>query len=328
MPSRRRLIAASVSAGFAAAVGWPGNRARAQRAKSMRMIVGFPPGGSIDYVARLIAEQMKSDASIIVDNRPGAGGRIALQALKGAAADGSVLLLTPGDQLTLFPHIYRNLGYVPSRDFTPVTTVCRTGYLITAGPMLPPETKTLADFLAWCRANPKQASYGTAGAGTRPHFLGVLLARAAGVELTHVPYKGGAEVVPEVLAGRLPIMISTPSVALPQIRAGGLRALATTAPRRGPALPDVPTVKEAGFAALEAAEWFGVLVPAGTPAEIVNSLNAALQQSLKTDKVIAGMEKMSLEVAATSPAELASMITSDTERWAQVVKASGFEPLD
>jgi tripartite-type tricarboxylate transporter receptor subunit TctC len=328
MPSRRRLIAASLSAGFAAAVGWPGNRARAQLAKSMRMIVGFPPGGSIDYVARLITEQMKGDASIIVDNRPGAGGRIALQALKGAAADGSVLLLTPGDQLTLFPHIYRNLGYAPLRDFVPVTTVCRTGYLITAGPMLPAEAKTPADFVAWCRANPKLASYGTGGAGTRPHFLGVLLARAAGIALTHVPYKGGAEIIPDLVAGRLPIMISTPSVALPQIRGGALRALATTTPRRAPVLPDVPTVAEAGFPDVEATEWFGILVPAGTPAEIVNSLNAALHQSLKTDKVIAGMEKMSLEVASTSPAELASMITTDTERWALVVKASGFEPLD
>ena len=193
MPNRRRFVASSsaaaVSAGLVALPAW-GQANIISR--SARIMVGFPAGSSPDVVARLLAEHMKGYApSVIVDNRPGAGGRLPLEALKGAERDGSVMVLTPGDQVALFPHVYAKLVYDALRDFAPVSTVCTVQFLLTIGSLVPADVKTVGDFVAWCRANPKLASYGSPGEGTRPHFMAASLARSAGVPMTHVPYKGG-----------------------------------------------------------------------------------------------------------------------------------------
>jgi tripartite-type tricarboxylate transporter receptor subunit TctC len=330
MITRRDFITASAATGLACALPSLAPQARAQIiAKNARMLVGFPPGGSVDVVARLLIDQMKGYASsMIIDNRPGAGGRIALDALKGSDADGSVLILTPGDQITLFPHVYKKLGYDPLRDFMPVSTVCSVQFLVTVGPMVPANVKTLADFVEWCRANPKLATYGTPGAGSRPHFLGVTLARAAGFEFVHLPYKGGAPAIQDLLGGQIPATISVISNALPHVQSGSLRALATTAPQRNALLPEVPTAREAGYAGLEAVEWFGVLVPANTPAHIVTALNGAIHQALKTEAFQGGLAKQSFDTAGSSSSDLVQHIKSDSARWSEVVKASGFKPLD
>ena len=241
----------------------------------------FPPGGSLDVVARLLVEHMKGYApSLIVDNRPGAGGRIALEALKSGEPDGSLLALTPGDQVTLFPHVYQKLSYDTLRDFVPVTTVCTFPFLLAIGPMVPSNVTTLAQFIEWCRANPKLATYGSPGAGTRPHFLGVTLARAAGIEFVHLPYKGGAPAIQDLLGGQIPATISVFANAFPHVQSGSLRALAITAPQRSPLLPNVPTAREAGYPGMEAVEWFGLFAPAKTPIDIVSALHAAVQQAL------------------------------------------------
>jgi tripartite-type tricarboxylate transporter receptor subunit TctC len=330
MITRRHFVTASASTGIACALPGLARQARAQVvAKNARMLVGFPAGGSIDVVARLLVDQMKGyAASMIVDNRPGAGGRIALDTLKGGDADGSMIILTPGDQITLFPHVYKKLGYSPLQDFIPVSTVCTVQFLLTVGPMVPAHVKTLADFVEWCRANPKLATYGTPGAGSRPHFLGVTLARGAGFEFVHLPYKGGAPAIQDLLGGQIPATISVISNALSHVQSGGLRALATTAPRRSSLLPEVPTVREAGYPGLEAVEWVGVFVPANTPAHIVTGLNGAIHQALKTDTFQAGLAKQSFDIAGSSPSDLVQLIKSDTQRWAEVVKASGFKPID
>jgi tripartite-type tricarboxylate transporter receptor subunit TctC len=329
MSSRRRFLIAG-GIGTIAPWSWLGKSATAQTiAKHARLIVGFPPGGAPDVVARLIAEQMRPYApSLTVDNRPGAGGRIALEALKGSEADGSVMALTPVDQLALFPHLYSRLSYSPLMDFAPVTAVCSVQFLLVVGPRVPPHVRSPAEFIAWCRDNPQSAAYGTAGAGTHPHFLGVTLANAAGIKLIHVPYKGGASAVQDVIGGHLAACISTIGTLLPGIRNGSLRAIATTAPQRRPALPDVAAFREAGYPALESEERFGIIVPARTPADAVATLHKTIRQALKTESVEAGFAKLALDPVESSPAEFARLIASETQRWAEIVKASGFKPMD
>jgi tripartite-type tricarboxylate transporter receptor subunit TctC len=292
-----------------------------------RMLVGVTPGGSLDMVARLLVNEMKSysSSSFVVDNRPGAGARVAMEVLKGSATDGSVMILTPATQVVLFPHVYKTLGYDALKDFAPVTPVCNTSLLLTVGPRVPGAVKTLTDFIVWCRANPKEASYATAGAGSTLHFTGMMLARAAGFEFVHVPYPGPGG-VQDVLAGQVATSIYPIGTPLPYVQTGSLRALATTGPLRSPLLPDVPTVRELGYPQLELTEWFGVLLPAKTPAEIVNNLNLAIREVLKTDAFKAGLAKLAYEPAGASPSDFAKLIKSDFDRRGPIVKASGFTP--
>ena len=328
MPTRRRFTALSSAAAFSGFFVPSSGRADLV-SRPARIMVGFPAGASPDFVARVLAEYVKGYApSIIVDNRPGAGGRLPLDALKGGERDGSLMVLTPGDQVALFPHVYANLSYDALRDFAPVSTVCLVQFLWVVGPLVPAEVKTLSDFVAWCRANPKLASYGSPGEGTRPHFMGVSFARAAGVEMTHVPYKGGPPVVQDLLAGQIAAGVIVVSNVLPHIQSGKLRALATTAPKRASILPDVPTAREAGYPAAEGVEWFGLFVPAGTPAEIVSGLNASVRKALDVDAVKTSFAKQSFEPRACTPAELTQLIKSNLESWAATVKASGFKPMD
>jgi tripartite-type tricarboxylate transporter receptor subunit TctC len=293
------------------------------------LMVGLPAGGAPDGVARLIAERMKGYAqSLIVDNRPGAGGRIALEMLKGSEADGSVMMLAPVDHLALYPHIYSRLNYKPLEDFAPVSTVCSVQFLLAIGPRVPASVKTLADFIVWCRDNPRAAAYGTAGVGTHPHFLGVTLAAAAGFAFLHAPYKGAVMAVHDMLGGHLAACISTIGTLLPNVQSGALRALATTAPQRSLALPDVPTFREEGYRTVESLERFGIVVPARTPNDTVSALHRGIRQALETDPVRAGLARLSLDRTESSPAEFAQLIASETRRWGEVVRDSGFKPID
>ena len=209
-------------------------------------MVGFPAGGPSDVIARLLAEQMKAYASsTIVENRPGAGGRVVMDVLKNSAADGSVMVLTPAVAVALYPHVYKSLSYNPQQDFAPVTTISTTSMLIAIGPLVPSTVKTLADFIAWCRSNPNQSSYGSPGAGSPLHFLGVMLSRAANFEYLHVPFQGTAPSIQSLLGSQIASCISPIGSFVPHVRAGTLRALATTGAQRSPLLPDVPTVAEA-----------------------------------------------------------------------------------
>jgi tripartite-type tricarboxylate transporter receptor subunit TctC len=330
MLSRRSFFTTSASAGLACAFGGFAATARAQiLARNARLLVGFPPGGSLDVVARLLVEHMRGYASsIIVDNRPGAGGRIALEALKAGEPDGSILALTPGDQVTLFPHVYQRLNYDALRDFVPVTTVCTFPFLLAVGPMVPASVTTLGEFIDWCRANPRLATYASPGAGTRPHFLGAALARAAGFEFVHLPYKGGAPAMQDLLGGQIPAAISVFSNAYPHVQSGSLRGLAITAPQRSALLPNVPTAREAGYPGMEAVEWFGLFLPAKTPADLVNSLHSSVQLALQTDPVKSGLARQSFDAVAASRSDFAALIRADTERWGEIVKASGFKPIE
>ena len=325
MLSRRRFVAAAAGAG--ASIAAP-RRAHSQVVgKLTRMIVGFAPGGSSDVTARLLVDQMRGYAStIIIDNRPGAGGRIAVETAKAGAPDGSVLLLSPASMIVLYPHLYKPLGYDPVQDLIAVTTVCAFPFVLSVGPLVPRDVRTLADFIQWCKANPKLASYGTSGAGSMLHFAGMMLARAANFDFTHVPYKGASPALQDLLGGQVASTVGVLGIALPHIQAGNLRALAMTGATRSSFLPDVPTLTEAGFPGLEITEWQGLFVPAKTPPPVVHALNRSVRDALDTAEVKAGLIKLSFEAGGTSPEQFADIVRADIARWEPIVKASGFTP--
>jgi len=325
MLSRRRFVAAAAGAG--ASIAAP-RRAHSQVVgKLTRIIVGFAPGGSSDVTARLLVDQMRGYAStIIIDNRPGAGGRIAVESAKAGAPDGSVLLLSPASMIVLYPHLYKPLGYDPVQDLIAVTTVCAFPFVLSVGPLVPRDVRTLADFIQWCKANPKLASYGTSGAGSMLHFAGMMLARAANFEFTHVPYKGASPALQDLLGGQVASTVGVLGIALPHIQAGNLRALAMTGATRSSFLPDVPTLTEAGFPGLEITEWQGLFVPAKTPPPVVHALNRSVRDALDTAEVKAGLIKLSFEAGGTSPEQFADIVRADIARWEPIVKASGFTP--
>jgi tripartite-type tricarboxylate transporter receptor subunit TctC len=328
MMTRRQLLTAS-AAGFAFnATGLVPSGFAQLGGKTARMLVGFPAGGNADFVARLLANDMKGASSaVIVENRSGASGRLALESLKSSAADRKTMILTPAATIVLFPHIYKSLKYDPFADFIPVTAVCSFPYLLTVGPMVPGQVKTLADFIDWCRANPRLATHGTSS-GTPMHFTGVMLARIAGFGFIQVPYQGAAAIVQDLLGGQIAAAIVPIDVPLPHIQSGKFRVLATTGPQRSTLLPEVPTIKEAGYPSLEFVDWLGVFLPAKTPAETIHNLNSTIRKVLSKEETKAAFTKISYEIAGASQADFARLIKSDFERWGPIVKASGYKPED
>ncbi|NOJ41900.1 hypothetical protein HCN58_20310 [Bradyrhizobium sp. WSM 1791] len=325
MITKRALMSLACAGGLAAI--FPDPRTASAQTVS-RMLVGFGAGGAIDVIARMLVEGMKDySPAFIVDNRPGAGGRLALAALKNSPADGTVMILAPASNFAVFPHVYKKLGYDAFRDFVPVTTVCSFPFLITVGPMVPAEVRTLADFAKWCAANPKQATYGTAAAGSMLHFTGVTLAKANRFEFVHLPY-GGPGGIQDLIGGRIAATIYPIGTALPHVQSGAIRALATTGPQRSSRLPDVPTVREAGYAALEASEWFGVFVPANTPAAPVNRLNNAIRIVVNAKPFKAALAELAVDPAGETPNEFAQLVKADFDRWGPIVRASGFTLID
>lgn len=317
----------------AAGALWPlaGTRLQAQTLpKTVRILVGFPPGGSADLLARALAQQLTGyGAQVIVDNKPGAGGRIALEQLKNAEADGSVLAVTPASMMVVYPHIYRQLSYQPLQDFAPVVKLGAAQFVVTVGPQVPASVKRMADFVAWAKATPHLASYGSSGAGSIPHFTGVALGKAAGIELTHVAYKGAAPAMTDLLGGQVAANVGVISNTLPHIQSGKLRALAVSGPVRSALLPDVPTLAEVGLSAAQATEWFGVFVPARASTEAVNRLHAAVREALQAKALQEALTKASFEVGAgESVKEFSLQLQTDLKRWGDVVKMSGFTPED
>lgn len=324
--TRRELLKALAASVAFSATGSLSRGIARSRIKTAYIMAGFTPG-LLDGMARLVAGQMKDFAeTFVVETRPGAAGRLAVEAVKAADADGSVMLIAPLGFMTLYPHVYKTLKYEP-RDFTPVTTVGYTPTLVTVGPKIPADVRTLADFVAWCRANPKQATYGTAGVGNTLHFIGAMLGRSESFEFLHIPYQGNAA-IQDLLKGEIASAIMPIGSSLGLVQSRDLRALATTGPRRSSFLPDVPTMAEAGYPALEDLTRYGFFVPAKTSADTVERLNSAIQEALRADEVKSGMAKMSVEIDSISMSDLAQLIRSESERWKAIVQATGFTPTD
>jgi tripartite-type tricarboxylate transporter receptor subunit TctC len=317
---RRQL--ASLAAFAAASLAAPA--LLAQDRATMRILVGFPPGGSADVIARLLAEKMRTTLgqNVIVDNKPGAGGRVALGEVKRAAPDGNTMVLSPSGALVIQPWLYQNLGYDPVKDFTPISRVSTFDFAITAGPGAP--QGDIKAVMAWMKANPAKANYATSGAGSVPHFAGQLLAQATGVTMTHVAYKGGAPAAQDLIGGQVPLMVDTASETIEHHRAGKVRILAVTGESRSKSLPEVPTLKESGIN-VTADAYFGLYGPAGMSAETVARINRAVAEALRGQEVQDKITSFGLVTNYAGPAELAAMQAEQLKRWEAPIKASGFK---
>lgn len=297
--------------------------ALAQDKSTLKILVGFPPGGSVDVVARLIADHMRStlDQNVIVDNKPGAAGRVALGEARRAAPDGNTLVLAPSGALVILPWATKNLGYDPMKDFTPVARVTTFDFAVTAGPAAP--AGDLKGVLAWMKANPGKANYATSGAGTVPHFAGLLLGQVSGVPMTHVPYKGGAPAAQDLIGGQIPLMVDTPSETLEHHKAGKVRILAVTGENRSAALPDVPTVRESGVDFVADA-FFGLYGPAGMASDRTRKISDAVGKALASPEVQGKIRALALTPSYAGPQALATTQATHLKRWEAPVKASGY----
>jgi tripartite-type tricarboxylate transporter receptor subunit TctC len=319
---RRHLI---LSAG---ALALPTALVRAQALDAPKFLYGFPAGSSGDITARRVAEKVAGTAyaknAALVENKPGAGGRLALEALKAAPADGSVLCMTPFSALAIYPHVYKKLSYDPFADFVPVSMSAVMHHGLAVGPLVPASVKTVKDFLAWAKANPNEASYGSPGAGSTPHFLGALLGLNAGVDLKHVPYRGSVPGITDVVGGQLAAMVTPAGDFLSYHKAGKLRLLATSGKARLPFSADVPTFAEEGFGDITLEEWFGFFAPAKTPAPVVAAASSAINAALADKAVIDGLGVVGLIAQGSSGEALTKSLRAENERWGPLVKKIGF----
>ncbi|WP_083944779.1 MULTISPECIES: tripartite tricarboxylate transporter substrate-binding protein [unclassified Variovorax] len=325
MSSRREFLAQTSVATTLAAFAAP---LLAQGTKPLRLVIGFPAGVLTDNVARLIADGMKGayPAGTIVENKTGAGGRIAAEFVKRADADGSTLLLTPLFTFTLYPHVYRNLSYDPLKDFKPVAAVASFDYALTVGPSVPNSVKTLPEFIQWCREDEKRNQYGIPAAGSTPQFIGDLLAGATGVPFSAVAYKGGAPLLQDLIGGQIPAIIDPLPNAFEYHKAGRLRVLTVFSERRSPLLPDIPAIGEYKMGQLAARELFGVFVPATVSDSHVATLRTQLAASVDNSK--GGFARMLVNAESMGTSDLTAFTQKETERWKSVVLASGFKAVD
>jgi len=301
--------------------------ALAQALDQVKIMYGFPAGSAGDSVARRVAEKIGgtpySKNPGYVENRPGAGGRIAVEALKNSPPDGSVLTLAPVSALSVYPYIYPKLSYKPE-DVTQVSIGAIMFHGLAVGPAVPAEVKTLKDFLAWAKANPDQASYGSPGAGSMPHLLGALLGLRSGVALKHVPYRGTVPSITDLVGGQIAAAMNPSGDYLQYMKSGRVRVLATSGKQRSPYLPDVPTFTELGYPDVTSEEWFGFFAPAKTPAATIAAANAAITAALKDKSVVDSLALVGLVAHGSTPQAMAADQKAEYERWGPLVKQIGF----
>jgi tripartite-type tricarboxylate transporter receptor subunit TctC len=326
MSTRRAFVAAGAGAAIALCVP----RARAQVAgpvirKPVRIVVGFPAGGGTDIIARILADRLRGPyaATVIVENKPGGAARVAIDAIKNAEPDRSEILFTPDFPITVYPHSFRSLSYDPPRDLVPVAPVASGSLTYNVGPAVPDRVTSLADFVAWCKANPDKALYATTAAGGTPHLVGVMFAAAAGVKMTPVHYRGGAPALQDLVGAHVPASINPMSEALTIAQSGRLRILAVSSTRRSKFLADVPTIREAGYDVV-VDTWLGAFLPAKASPQIVQALSAAIADAVKSPEMVESLAKIGSEPRFQPPDAFAATVAADTARWAPVVKASGF----
>ncbi len=289
-----------------------------------KIITGFPPGGTLDALARRVAERMRDRyaSTVLVDNKPGAGGQIGILTLRDSPADGSTLLVTPSSMLSIYPYTYPKLRYSLD-DLAPVSLGAMMDHGIAVGPGVPASVRTLADFLAWASAHPAEANYGNPGAGSMPHMVGVLLSQMAKVELRSIPYRGTVPGVQDLLGGQIPAFWGPIGDYLQHIKPGTLRVLATAGARRSPFLPQVPTLQELGYP-LKVHEWYGFFLPRKASPETVQRASEALRAGLAHPEVIEYGKQYGLEVRSSTPAELGQMLRADADQWRGLIRQTGF----
>lgn len=324
MTTRRAFTQSLLGSAALSAFGLP-LAAMAQGSLDMaKILVGFPPGGTTDTLSRRVADKLRGGyaGNVIIENKPGAGGQIAISALKAAPADGSVLLLTPSSMLSVYPFTYAKLPYTLD-DLAPVSVGCFFSHGFGVGPAVPMSVKTVKDFLAWAKANPDKANYGSPAAGSIPHLTAALLNKLTKSNLSHVPYRGSAPGIQDLLGGQISAMCSPVGDYLQHVKGGKLRLLATSGPQRSPFTPDVPTFKEQGID-IAVREWYGFFLPAKATPEARRRAAAYLQPALNSKDLIDSMAQVGMEVQSSTPDQLAAWMKADAEQWRGFVKEIGF----
>lgn len=317
--SRSRLLRGVAALACAAAL--PVGAADPYPVKPVKLVVPFPPGGPTDImgrtVAQILTERLKQP--VVVENKPGAGGNVGTDAVAKAPSDGYTLVLSAVSSLAIAPSLYAKLPFDVSRDFTPVTRVGFTRGAIVAHPSAPFDD--LKGLIAYAKANPGKLTYGSSGIGTANHLAGEMLQAAAGIDMQHVPYKGTAPLVQDLLGGQLPLSIeSSLSSAAANIRSGKLKGIAIITAKRSPLLPDLRTVAEQGYPAFDVPIWFGLLGPAGLPKEVVGALHAAVVEGLKAPAVVERFAQIGAEPAPNTPEQFAEYIRAEGARWGKVIR--------
>jgi tripartite-type tricarboxylate transporter receptor subunit TctC len=292
-----------------------------------RIVVGFAAGAGVDAIARKLADKLQTatHTTFIVDNMAGAAGRMAAANVKHAAPDGRTILITPATSLTVLPHLQKNLGYDPLKDFVPVTSIASIllGWMVGRGA----QGQTLAEYLQWARRDPKNDTYGSPGAGSISHFLGVMFAKAAKLDMVHVPYKGAAPAQQDLVSGQVPAYAGIIGRAvINEHRAGRIRILATSMPKRSALMPDIPTFVESGYPEVVATEWTGVFLPSQTPSPLVENLNRQVRAALQLPDMAQMLQDGAMEPAGASSADFAAQVRRELAAWEPIVKASGFRP--
>lgn len=295
------------------------------QAGATKIVLGFPPGTSLDAMTRMLANGIAStlNQTVVVENRAGDAARIATEYVKNAAPDGKTLLMTPFAPMVINPHLYAKLRYDPVGDFTPIAHVGSFDFAFAAGAHVP--AKNLRDYIDAVKRDVKYGQYSTGGTGSLPHFLTLVLARDAGLSMSHVSYKGTAPALNDLMGGHIAAFMGTVADVRPLHLSGKIRALATSGANRSAALPDVPTFKESGFDNLVGGGWYGLYAPAKTPAPVVERISSAAMQFLRDPGVRSKLDAMGIEATGLAPSALAASQKADSAKWSPVIRASGLK---
>jgi len=314
-----------LAAALAIALNIHAAQAQAYPTRPVRIIVPTPPGGPVDVIARIAAHSLQTSLGqgFVVENRPGAGNTIGSRDAAEATPDGYTLLYSSASGLIIAPLLHPDAGYDPLTSYDPVALVGESSNILVVNPSVP--ARTVAELVAYAKANPGKVNFSSGGIGVLPHLIGEMFKARAGIDIVHVPYKGGGPSINDVVAGQVQMTFEGTSVLLPLIEAGRLRALAVTTPKRIPQLPDVPTMVESGFADFVSTSWTGLLAPAHTPEPVVAKLNAAINAGLKTPELETALTRLSNAPLGGTPADFTSVIRSDLAKWSPIVKSLGLD---
>ncbi|MBS0455596.1 MAG: Bug family tripartite tricarboxylate transporter substrate binding protein [Proteobacteria bacterium] len=324
--TRRHLLQQGGAATLLAGIGQHALAQGSGTFETARFITGFAAGGTSDTLCRRVAVKMQPDygRAVVVENRTGAGGQIAVSYVKGQPADGATILQTPTSILTIYPHIYKKLPYDPLVDLAPVTIACQFDFGFAVGPAVPASVKSVPEFLAWAKANPAGANFGSPAAGSTPHFIGALLGKNVSVDLKHAAYRGTQPAMLDLLGGNVSSVSGPIGDITQHLPTGKVRILGVSGAKRSRFAPDVPTFEEQGIKNATHSEWFAFLLPAKASPEVVARANAATKAALAQKDVIEGLATFGLEAMSSTPAELTELLKKDTAKWAPIVKEVGF----
>jgi tripartite-type tricarboxylate transporter receptor subunit TctC len=319
-----KLLWKFCSLALLAGLAWvPLSSAQSYPTKPIRLVVPFPPGGAVDIVARVVGQALSEawGQQVVVDNRPGAGAIIGTDLVAKAAPDGYTLLMASVGMLTINPSLYTKLPYDPIKDFNPVILVGGTPCILVVHPALPPNS--VKEFIAYAKSKPGQLNVASAGSGNITHLVAEVFRTQTGIEWVHVPYKGSAPALTDLLGGQVQLMFDVMLSALPHVKAGRLKALAVTSIKRFPQLPDLVTLDESGLPGFNVSSWWGVAAPAGTPKEIIAKLNGEVNKSLGTPKVKERLLSLGAEPIGGTPEQFSKHIQEEIVKWAKAVRSSG-----